>query len=214
MCPIVALWKHLQIITDSPPNFTVGGSPAHCLTVRWPDVGQCWKLDSSEKIILLQSFTVLSLVLICFSLIKGFFQFCMTSALSLGACSELSSLCTSPYHPITICYSFCRSLDVILWLLIDIWMSCRSTRSVESNFRHSAGLYLCCPHCLQLDLDILRLKATWVSLYPFSSKARMEPFFSSIKISLFSSFAMVNNYYLIPITFFCYQHFLFFSHIT
>ncbi len=36
---------------------------------------------------------------------------------------------------------------------------------------------------------------------PFSCKARMEPFFSSLKTYLFSSFAMVNNYYLIPITF-------------
>ncbi len=38
-------------------------------------------------------------------------------------------------------------------------------------------------------------------MYPFSCKARMEPLFSSLKTYLFSSFAMVNNYYLIPITF-------------
>ena len=59
ICPIPALLKHPQIITDPPPNFTVGArhcglyaSPGFHLTIRRSGVGQSWKLDLSEKMTL------------------------------------------------------------------------------------------------------------------------------------------------------------------
>ncbi len=48
----------------------------------------------------------------------------------------------------------------------------------------------------------LSLKFWWNSLYPSASKARTEPFFSSLKMFSFQHFWMVIiSYYLVPITF-------------
>ena len=44
-------------------------------------------------------------------------------------------------------------------------------------------------------LENLGTEATWCSLYPSASKARIEPFFSSLKTFLFNSFGMVNCYF-------------------
>lgn len=69
-----------QIITDPPPYFTVGAR--HCGLWASPGKMTSWKLDYSEMTTLLPSSTDqflwslanLSLALLCFSLMKGFFS--------------------------------------------------------------------------------------------------------------------------------------------
>lgn len=75
-------------------NFTV--SVTCCgFKASQSDDGRSWKLDSSEKVTLLQSSTLwslanLSLALMCFSLIKEvFFKRYMTTILTRGACFQL-----------------------------------------------------------------------------------------------------------------------------
>ncbi len=153
MCPNPALLKHPQVITDPLPNFTVSArhcglwaSPGLHRTIRWPGVGQSWNLDSSEKMTLLQSSTVqslwsfanLSLALLCFSPMKGFFfKLCPVPR------SLFWTILAVHFTPAAICHSFCRSLDVILWLLSDIWMSWQSSWSAESPFQ---PLPVCIPY--------------------------------------------------------------------
>ncbi len=139
-------------------------------------------------------------------LMKGFFL--ALHDLSPAPRSLFRAVLAVHFTPAAICHSFCRSLDVILRLLSDIWMSWRSSRSVETHFRPLPVCSFVVPNvcCLTLFLwtailEILRMEATWHSLYPSASKARIEPFFSSLKTFLFNSFGTVNSYFLIPITF-------------
>ncbi len=196
MCPIPALLKHSQDYHQSSTKFQcvrhccLQASPGLRLTIRRPGVEQSWKLNLSEKVQSSWSFANLSLPLLCFSLMKGFFYLCTTWALPIGACFE-----PSPQLPFAFAVSFYRSLDVIRQLLSDIGMSWWSSRSVESRFRLMPVCSFVVPNVCSLTLflwtavfQILRMEATWHSL---SVKPELNPFFPSIKIFLFNSFGMV-----------------------
>ena len=164
------------------------------LTIRRPGVGQSWKFDS-EKLTLLQSsmvqslwsFANFSLALLWLSLMKGFFL--ALYDLSPASRSRFRTVLAVHFTPAAFCHSFCRSLDVILRLLTDIRISWRSSWSVESRFCPLPVWSFVVPKvcCLTLFLwtavlEILRMEATWRSLYPSASKARFAPFFPHSKL--------------------------------
>lgn len=156
-------------------------SPGLHLTIRQPGVGRSGKLDSSEKMTLLRSsvvqswfFANLSLALFCFSLNMGFFLD-LTWALPLG--SLFQTVVSMHFNPAAICLFF-GSLNVMLWLLSDIQISGLLSRSVESCFHSLPVCSFVVPNVCGLTLflwtavsNILRVEATWCSLFPFVSIA-------------------------------------------
>ena len=103
-------------------------------------------LTSSEKFILLQSsmvqplwsFANLSVALLRLSLMTGFFL--ALHYLSAASRSLFGTVLALHFTLAAICFSLCRSLYVIQWLLSDIQISWQSCQVSGESFSPSAGL--------------------------------------------------------------------------
>ncbi len=135
-------------------------------------------------------FANLSLALLCFSLMKGFFL--ALHDFSSASRSLFWTILAMHFTQAAVCHSFCRPLDVILWLS-DIQMSWRLSRSVESHCRPLQVWSFVVPNVCSLTLflwtavfEILRIEVAWRSLYPSASKVELKPSFHHSKLLAWS----------------------------